>query len=287
MTDREECVRSRRWVLLDTDIGTNIDDAVCLAYLLCQPECLLLGVSMATVGAERHLELVRTVCAAAGQAPDVARSGAEAATMMRRHVLARPGQVELLSIGPLTNVALLLESETGAAGTLAGLTMMCGTFDRGAPGPESPERNARSDPEATAKVYAAPLRRCRSVGLNVTRQVTADRTEVRALLSQPAFAPLRPMVDAWFAAPARGAGPGAERSETALNDPLAAVSMFEPGACAFERGTVEVAAGATVWHPGGPGAPHEIAITVDPVVVERHLRRVMVGSGEAPSGEGT
>ena len=32
-------------VLLDTDIGTDIDDAVCTAYLLAHPECDLLGVT--------------------------------------------------------------------------------------------------------------------------------------------------------------------------------------------------------------------------------------------------
>ena len=29
-------------LLLDTDIGSDIDDAFCLAYLLAQPECDLL-----------------------------------------------------------------------------------------------------------------------------------------------------------------------------------------------------------------------------------------------------
>ena len=32
-------------VLLDTDIGSDIDDAVCLAYLLKQPQCELLGIT--------------------------------------------------------------------------------------------------------------------------------------------------------------------------------------------------------------------------------------------------
>ncbi len=32
-------------VLLDTDIGSDIDDAVALAYLLAQPRCELLGVT--------------------------------------------------------------------------------------------------------------------------------------------------------------------------------------------------------------------------------------------------
>ncbi|HEY3291457.1 MAG TPA: nucleoside hydrolase, partial [Anaerolineae bacterium] len=30
-------------IVLDTDIGSDIDDAVCLAYLLSQPQCELLG----------------------------------------------------------------------------------------------------------------------------------------------------------------------------------------------------------------------------------------------------
>ena len=33
-------------VVLDTDIGSDIDDAVCLAYLLAQPECDLLGITL-------------------------------------------------------------------------------------------------------------------------------------------------------------------------------------------------------------------------------------------------
>ena len=32
-------------VLLDTDIGTDVDDAVALAYLLSHPDCELLGIT--------------------------------------------------------------------------------------------------------------------------------------------------------------------------------------------------------------------------------------------------
>ena len=35
-------------VLLDTDIGSDIDDALCLAYLLAQPPCTLFGITTAT-----------------------------------------------------------------------------------------------------------------------------------------------------------------------------------------------------------------------------------------------
>jgi purine nucleosidase len=37
--------RGPRKVHLDTDIGGNIDDALCLAYLLANPACELVGVT--------------------------------------------------------------------------------------------------------------------------------------------------------------------------------------------------------------------------------------------------
>ena len=44
-------------VLLDTDIGSDIDDAVCLAYLLAQPACELLGITTVS-GQPEQLSLI-------------------------------------------------------------------------------------------------------------------------------------------------------------------------------------------------------------------------------------
>lgn len=53
-------------ILLDTDIGGDIDDAVCLAYLLREPQCALLGVTTVCGESEKraaaavfHPELLR------------------------------------------------------------------------------------------------------------------------------------------------------------------------------------------------------------------------------------
>ena len=35
-------------IILDTDIGTDIDDALALAYLLQQPRCELMGITTLT-----------------------------------------------------------------------------------------------------------------------------------------------------------------------------------------------------------------------------------------------
>ena len=41
-------------VLLDTDIGSDIDDALCLAYLVGRPDCDLVGVTTVTGEAEKR-----------------------------------------------------------------------------------------------------------------------------------------------------------------------------------------------------------------------------------------
>lgn len=54
-------------VLLDTDIGTDVDDAVCLAYLLSHPACELLGITTVTGEAQKRASLASVLCEVAGR----------------------------------------------------------------------------------------------------------------------------------------------------------------------------------------------------------------------------
>ena len=54
-------------LLLDTDIGSDIDDAVCLAYLLAQKECELLGVTTVTGEAVKRAMMADAMCQVAGR----------------------------------------------------------------------------------------------------------------------------------------------------------------------------------------------------------------------------
>jgi purine nucleosidase len=54
-------------VLLDTDIGSDIDDAVALAYLLQQPRCELLGVTTVTGDVSKRAACAEVICRAAGR----------------------------------------------------------------------------------------------------------------------------------------------------------------------------------------------------------------------------
>ena len=54
-------------VLLDTDIGSDIDDAICLAYLLAHPDCDLVGITTVSGEPVKRAMLASAVCKAAGK----------------------------------------------------------------------------------------------------------------------------------------------------------------------------------------------------------------------------
>jgi inosine-uridine nucleoside N-ribohydrolase len=54
-------------ILLDTDIGSDIDDAVCLAYLLAHPDAELIGITTVTGEADRRAMMASAQCRVAGK----------------------------------------------------------------------------------------------------------------------------------------------------------------------------------------------------------------------------
>jgi inosine-uridine nucleoside N-ribohydrolase len=283
-------------LLLDTDIGSDIDDAVCLAYLLAQPECELLGITTVTGEAVKRAQMASALCRAAGtevpiypgaetpllvpqRQPDAPQAVAlghwphagdfppgEAVEFMRRTIRAHPGQVTLLTIGPLTNAALLFAVDPEIPRLLKELVMMCGVYTGCYPLPgtfrpaRTTEWNASCDPHATAILFRAAVPTLRAVGLDVTLQVTLPADGVRARFGEiPLLRPVLDFAEIWFAE---------GRPAITFHDPLAAVTIFDDRVCAFERGTVTVdlerEPGRTLWQPGGPDAPHAVATTVDP-----------------------
>ena len=54
-------------VLLDTDIGGDIDDAICLTYLLKEPQCDLIGITTVSGQSEIRAEIADAICKVAGK----------------------------------------------------------------------------------------------------------------------------------------------------------------------------------------------------------------------------
>jgi purine nucleosidase len=105
-----------------------------------------------------------------------------AAAEIARAVMAEPGQLTIVAIGPLTNIAVALNIEPGLAHSVKEIVIMGGAFLRQGFHSEMPsEFNTWVDPEAAHAVLhsGAPVR---WVGLDVTLQVRLTRQHARQLV---------------------------------------------------------------------------------------------------------
>ncbi len=193
-------------VLLDTDIGSDIDDAVCLAYLLAEPRCELVGITTVTGQPAERAMLADAICRAAGRDDVPVYSGCPepvlyeqrqpkapqaevlprwehrddfepcaAVEFLRRTIRERPGEITLLTIGPLTNAGLLFALDPETAGMLKALVMMGGHLLRGRAASGTPA----GDPIASQIVFSAAVPRLVAYGLDVTTKCTMPADECR------------------------------------------------------------------------------------------------------------
>ncbi len=102
-----------------------------------------------------------------------------AAEMIREIVRKYPGEVTLITIGPLTNVATALSADPELASMVQGLIMMGGSLSGGNITPAA-EFNIYVDPEAARIVFQSGIP-VTMVGLDVTRKTSLTDEHVRAL----------------------------------------------------------------------------------------------------------
>lgn len=245
-----------RKILLDTDIGTDVDDCLALALILASPELELVGVTTVygdvllrsrmalkllhlagrcnvpvAAGIQKPLLGKRPVYweGHEGQGLLTAADGAlvpaagHAVDFIIHTVMARPGEITLVAIGPLTNIAVAFLREPRLSQALAGLTLMGGVVgDVAALHLPWTEHNFRCDPEAAHIVLQAAVP-TRIVPLNVTTQVRI-RTEDVAAIEQTGTPFHRAVADQVRRYPRfieRGGW-------TYLHDPLAVATLLDP-----------------------------------------------------------
>lgn len=207
---------SARRILIDTDPG--IDDAMAIFYALASPELEVVGLTTVfgnadtptgTANALRLLEIAdRTdipvaagavrplameyrgpadfVHGADGQGnaglppPSTAPVPVDAAHFIVDAVMAAPGEITLVPLGPLTNVALAMLIEPRLGANLAGIVLMGGNgFSAGNASPTA-EANIINDPEAADLVFGAdcPIVMC---GLDVTERTFLSDAQIEAI----------------------------------------------------------------------------------------------------------
>jgi inosine-uridine nucleoside N-ribohydrolase len=168
-------------VILDTDIGDDIDDAFALALALHSPELKLVGITTAFGDTELRARLVDRYLKAVGrddipvaagpataqsnvfsQAAYARRSPAQkhidAVDFLLNQIRAHPGQITLISIGPLTNVQAAIERDPATFRQLKRAVIMAGSVYRGygdANRPPDSEWNVRCDPAGLRLLLAS------------------------------------------------------------------------------------------------------------------------------------
>ena len=299
-----------RPIYLDCDTG--IDDSLAIAYLMAHPDVELVGVGTVfgnidahraarntldvlalgshqhvpvAVGAEKPLagrwhggpahihgangvgdvELPRSPGEPDGNAVDLL------IRLARRH----EGQLRLLAIGPLTNLARALEVEPALPSLVESVVIMGGAAK--APGNVTPvaEANIFNDPEAADRVLSTdwPLT---LVTLDVSMEHVLEEADRTVLLSADKALPraLGEMLDVYFTFYVEGFG----RRCSPLHDPLAA-AIAAGGATPLMAPTVQVVIDATdgpargqticdlrgerVGYPAQPGARCRVVLALD------------------------
>jgi purine nucleosidase len=272
-----------RRIILDTDLamgapGSDIDDGFALALAHADPDIQLdlvttvngnTDVETATILAgelARRLDLgdvpVVKGAATALIRPDVVREPAESVAALRdsvppptpgyaaaaivEHVMAHPGEITIVAIGPLTNIATALNLEPRLAANVAEIVIMGGMFFGTMPSHELPgEWNVWVDPEAAQAVLRSGMPQ-RWVGLDVTLQVRLTREHARRMLeAESAFAPFAgESTLAWIDhIHERNPGSARDADSCAMHDPLAVAVVTRPDLVEFREAAVTVVTG--------------------------------------------
>jgi len=268
-------------VILDTDIGTDIDDAFALALIIDSPELQLLGVTTVSGDTQARARLAAKLLWEAGGAwrkvpvypgrpgtpqpidqtrwadgfisPALHSNGA--VEFMKAEISRQPGKVTIIAIGELTNVAALLKSDPSMAKKIKRIALMGGSIARGY-GPDSKpeaEWNIKSNPEAAQTVFSSgvPLL---VAPLDVTAMLQLDAAGRRRV-----FTHLTPLTNAltilyhlWG-------------NETpTLFDPMAVAMLIDPSLCETQQLAVEVDAQGFTRVVKGQRANAMVGMQTDP-----------------------
>jgi inosine-uridine nucleoside N-ribohydrolase len=149
---------------------------------------------------------------------------------------ARPGEVTLVAVGPLTNIAIALNVEPRLPELLKAVVIMGGAFT--VPGNTTPtaEYNILADPEAAGQVFAAGFRSLTAIGLDVTHQVALTKVDWEGSVGRADL----PRSAALFAEVGGHFFGGRKAARFHLHDPLAIMVAVDPGLVRGEEAAVVV-----------------------------------------------
>jgi inosine-uridine nucleoside N-ribohydrolase len=173
-------------VIIDTDIGDDVDDAFAVALAVKSPELQVLGVTTTFGDTEARAKIADRFLGEIGREGIPVLAGTPTATKnpmsQRRYAESRllkdshagavdfilaqirkyPGEITLIAIGPLMNVGAAIDKDAATFRKLKRVVLMGGSVRRGygdlgynAPVPPMPEWNILNDVASAQKLFAA------------------------------------------------------------------------------------------------------------------------------------
>ena len=171
-------------VIIDTDIGDDVDDAFAVGLALQSPELKIAGISTAWGNTPLRVRLVRRLLSEtrhaeipvaegiATKSPSLftqarwaergptSESPIQAVDFLLQQIAARPGQITLVAIGPLTNIGAAIDRDAATFRKLKRVVLMGGSIRKGYGdlgflpdrGPEA-EYNIHTDVPAAQKLF--------------------------------------------------------------------------------------------------------------------------------------
>lgn len=250
-------------VILDTDIGDDIDDAFALALLTSYPEVDLIGVTTVyrntyaraqqvmhyfkSVGiqnipvlvGESHpikeeikplpgdIGLDDLPCQYDGSMKQYVPNKQSAVDFIIEKVNQFPREIIFITIGALTNAAKAILKDPSLKTRINKIVMMGGWFTN-----EVPEWNILCDPEAADIVFSSGIE-VDAIGLDVTLQCTLEENFLEVLDSKKDERSqlLNTWLKRWFN--------HSKFAKSVMHDPLAISTIFSP-TCNFEKRAVKV-----------------------------------------------
>jgi len=260
------------------DVDTGIDDMMAIAYAAHSPELRLLGLTTQfgnvsteeatrntlyvlemlgredvpvyagaskpfarpdVLGHAKHVHGEDGLGGALGDSAPKGQTGSmTAAEFMVDQVRRMPGEVTIIAVGPLTNLALAVQADPEFVRLVGQVVIMGGAAT--VPGNVTPyaEANTHSDPEAADYVFRSGLS-ITMVGLDVTMKTLLPRTKLQQWRSKETKL-AHFMADAtdFYMNAYETWNPGI--GGCALHDPLAVGIVIDPSFCRVETMPIEV-----------------------------------------------
>lgn len=288
-------------LVLDTDIGSDVDDAMALAQLMGTPTVDLVEVHTVYGDTRLRARIARRYAALAGLDVEVVAGVVEpvsgrkvwwaghegtlhadldretvspgsAPERLVSRLREQPGELDVIAIGPLTNLATALELEPEVARWIRRLWVMGGSFGADA----GPEHNFRSDDAAALAVLSAGIPTT-VTGLEITQRVSIDLKRLERIRAAGRLgAALGADIEQWWA----------YWNETwnVPHDPVAVLTLTRPDLFTFsEPGRIDIAlggenAGHSTFVPD-PAGTVRIATDLETEAVAEEITSRIVSAG--------